>query len=60
MGLACGIFPLIAFAAIVFSVWSYYVERKKPVTYQAAPVNAPVGLLFQIGHPWRRVTERRR
>jgi hypothetical protein len=26
----------------------------------AAPVNAPVALRFQVGHPWRRVTEPRR
>ena len=30
-GLSCGIFPLIAFVAILFCIWSYYVERKKPV-----------------------------
>jgi len=27
---------------------------------QAAPVNPPVALRFQVGHPWRRVTEQQR
>jgi len=31
IGLAYGVFPLVTFAAVVFCIWSYYVERARKV-----------------------------